>query len=774
MLKSNPDRPRGTVIERRFMLSMAVVILVLMGPVVVIVQFRAAEFLQTSAQTRGLSMARSIAAVSTPSLLSYNYVGLEEAARSTSQDEGVAYIIIHDKEGLIAGNSRELTFEARESSDSVSTRAVLSVDDLVQRVTIRGNTGNAEDVYDIAVPVYVADSPQKWGTIRVGISLKPVQQAVARITYLLLLLAGLGFCLCLLGARAASRRITRPLQKLRDGTLALAGGNLTHRIEIRTGDEIEDLAAHFNRMADEVEARQAEARQARSELEKLNASLEEEVRTRTEALRYSERRYRVLVEGSPMGIAIIQSGKVVYGNPAYRNMVGEDMPAVTEVLDESDRLNLAIELEGWSRAEMCGPFEVTLRGSSGPARHVEMRWMAIEMDARPADLCMLVDVTAVRKLQEQVAVSDKLRALGELASGVAHDFNNVLAVILGRCQLMARRTDDDTILKGLSIIEKAASDGGQTVKRIQDFARMRKEATHGVHDVGDLVTDVVEITRSIWKNKAEGRGVHIKVDTRIGHTGKITGNAAELREALTNLVVNAVDAMPEGGSLTFTTSDEEVDGKSVVRLDFSDTGIGIPEEAQGLIFDPFFSTKGNLGTGLGLSITYGIITRHRGTVALESAVGKGTTFTLRFPVALDTDGADTTKAVNHPFIPATILVVDDEPEIRTVLKEGLTQAGYRVVDAEGGREAIKLLNLARYDMVLTDLGMPEVTGWDVVKAAGDMRSEAILGLVTGWGETLDPNRVRQANITFVVSKPFDLESLLQEVRGALAARSLAA
>lgn len=758
------------------MLSMALVIVALMGPAVFLVRFRAADMFLKSAQTRGTSIARSIGAVATPALLSYNYVGLEEAARTAAREDDIVYIVIHDKEGLIAGDSRNVGFEARPTLDAVGREAVGSATVLVQRTSARGTNGALVEVIDVAVPVFLSESPEKWGTVRVGISLEPIMQGVARLTWSLITIGLLGAVLCLGGARWASRRITRPLTTLREGTLALAQGNLDYRIRISTRDEIEDLARHFNEMADEIETRQAEARDARAELENLNASLEQEVRLRTEAHLQSERRYRTLVEGSPMGIALLQHGRLIYGNPACRALVGEaaDRP-LFDAIHEEDRGAFELSFTEWDRVDPLGPTEARFVLPKGELRYVEMRWMPLDVDGESADLCLMQDVSAIRKLQEQVAVSDKLRALGELASGVAHDFNNCLAIILGRCQILGRKTADPEVRRGLSIIEKAASDGGHTVRRIQDFARMRKDTRRETLDIGEIVRDVVEITRGKWKNEAQSRGVRIDVTTEFAHRLRMPGNAAELREALTNLIINAIDAMPGGGTIHFRSSDDEFEGAPCVRLDVSDTGVGMVSELRDKIFDPFFSTKGNLGTGLGLSITYGILSRHNGSITVESESGRGTTFTLRLPAGVAEDAeVDELDTVELPFTPCSVLIVDDEAEIREVLIESLTDAGHKVTSAPGGREAIKLLDLVQYDVVLTDLGMPEVSGWDVVDAAHQRRPGMIVGVVTGWGETLDLNQVRGRGADFVVAKPFETTQILRRIQLALAERRRAA
>lgn len=768
-------RAPGNALERRFMLSMALVIVALMGPAVFLVRFRAADMFLKSAQARGASIARSIGAVATPALLSYNYVGLEEAASTAAREDDIVYIVIHDKEGLVAGDSRTAGLEARRSTDRVAERALQAPNVLVQRTRVRRADGQFVELIDVAAPVFLPESTEKWGTVRVGISLEPIMQGVARITWSLITLSLLGTALCLWGARWASRRITHPLRTLRDGTLALAQGDLSHRIRINTRDEIEDLAGRFNEMADEIEARQAEAREARGALEILNASLEGEVKERTAAQLRSERRYRTLVEGSPMGIGLVQQGRLVYSNAACRELVGDSADGpLTDAIHDEDRGAFLIQLHEWDRQAPFGPVETRFGAPEGSLRYVEMRWMPLDVDGEAADLVLMTDVTAMRKLQEQVAVSDKLRALGELASGVAHDFNNCLAIILGRCQILGRRTVDPEVKRGLSIIEKAASDGGHTVRRIQDFARMRKDSRREHLDLGEIVRDTVEITRGKWKNEAQGRGVQIDVETRFGHAHRVNGNPAELREALTNLVINAIDAMPSGGRITFATRDDELAGAPCVCLDVSDTGVGMAQELKDKIFDPFFSTKGNMGTGLGLSITYGILSRHHGSIGVESEAGRGTTFSLRIPAGSSDACEAAAPLAQLPFVPCTVLIVDDEPALREVLMEALTDAGHKVTSAPGGREAIRMLDLVQFDVVLTDLGMPEVSGWDVVEAAVARRPNMIIGVVTGWGETLDLQKTRDRGVAFVVSKPFEAEHLQREIQLALAERRRAA
>ncbi len=233
----------------------------------------------------------------------------------------------------------------------------------------------------------------------------------------------------------------------------------------------------------------------------------------------------------------------------------------------------------------------------------------------------------LREAQAQLVLSAKLNALGEMAGGVAHDFNNILAAILGRTQLLLHDVQDPEVRRQLQVVEQAALDGANTVRRVQEFTRVRQDESFETLDVNRVLLGVVELTRPAWEAGAKRRGIAIGVELDLRSTLPLAGNASELREVFTNLVLNAVDAMPWGGHLSISTADQEREVEVVIR----DDGIGMDEETCSRVFDPFFTTKQVKGTGLGLSVAYGIVTRHRGTIAVASEPNLGTQFTLAFP-----------------------------------------------------------------------------------------------------------------------------------------------
>ena len=223
---------------------------------------------------------------------------------------------------------------------------------------------------------------------------------------------------------------------------------------------------------------------------------------------------------------------------------------------------------------------------------------------------------------------EKLRALGEMASGVAHDFNNVLAVILGRVQLLQRKLDDPTFRRWLSIVEQAALDGAQTVRQIQEFTRVRRDQPTQTVDLNQAVRDAVEMTRTRWRDESQSRGIEIRLALDLGVVPPVDGQPSELREVADEPRLNAVDALPRGGAIRIATRLRD----SEVELSVSDTGVGMSDSVRRRIFEPFFSTKGPRGTGLGLAMVYGIVSRHGGEILVDSTEGAGSTFTIRLPV----------------------------------------------------------------------------------------------------------------------------------------------
>jgi GAF domain-containing protein/CheY-like chemotaxis protein len=371
--------------------------------------------------------------------------------------------------------------------------------------------------------------------------------------------------------------------------------------------------------------------------------------------------------------------------------------------------------------------------------------------------------------QDQLVRTEKLRALGEMASGVAHDFNNLLASILGRAQLTLQRLQDPQLRKWIQVIERAALDGAQTVRRLQEFTRTRRDQPFIAVDINEVVREALEITQSRWREETRSRGITVDAQTSFGTLPTVAGDPAELREAMTNLILNAVDAMPTGGTLTLTTAVEN----NLVVVTVADTGVGIPEAIRGKIFDPFFTTKGPQGTGLGLSMTYGILSRHGARITVDSQEGRGTAFRLYFApgVVPDVDASPPAEAP-PPGVSLRCLVIDDEAEVGRVLGDVLQTSGHRVTVLTDGTEAIAQFRAEPFDLVFTDLAMPRVSGWQVAQAVREVAPAVPVVLVTGFGVELTAEERQTHGVDMVLVKPLQIADVMDAV--ARAARKRAA
>lgn len=755
-------------LEHSFELSTTLLVLFMISTTIGVVHTRMAAGMRRTLEARGVSIGRSIGAVAAPSLLAYNYPALQAAAEGAAADAGLAYVVIHDKEGVVAGMASGTGLEEQiPRSFSLGPREPTSHD-----VRFEGGRGEDVSVMEVVVPVLVEGVEEPWGVVRVGLSYGPVFAELRRLDFDLMVLGLLLAGAAVLAARVVARRITAPLRRLAEGTEAVSSGDLDYRIPVRGARELADLARAFNAMAERVQDKARESAEFQRALEELNASLEQQVLQRTLALRESEAQYKTLVEHSPDSILIVQDGQLRFVNPAFTETFGVEVAeAISGRFDLARAFNpssaalVRSRISQWERGEPASPVEVLGQDARGQQRCFELRGSRIEYQGRPAAECLLVDMTEARRFRERLAETEKLRALGELASGVAHDFNNLLGAILGRAQLLRRRGFEPEVDSELSVIEKAALDGRETVRRIQEFSRVRRDRRFGAVDLAEVIKDAVEITRGRWKAEAEQRNVAIQVELELAAAPLILGSAAELREVFTNLILNAVDAMPQGGRLRLRCRH---DADRVVA-EVEDTGVGMTDEIRRHLFDPFFSTKGSKGMGLGMSVVYGIVTRHEGRIEVDTALGRGTRFRLDFPVAPEAAAPVEAEAEQPkgPVRPGRILVIDDEPEVAAVVRDVLSLEGHEVDTAFRANDGIRLVSVSAYDLVLTDLGMPDMSGWEVAEKVANMRPGLPVALVTGWGSSLDEEEARRRGIVAVVHKPFEVDELVRVAGEAL-------
>lgn len=358
-----------------------------------------------------------------------------------------------------------------------------------------------------------------------------------------------------------------------------------------------------------------------------------------------------------------------------------------------------------------------------------------------------------RELEDKSAQLKKLAALGRISSGVAHDFNNVLTGVLGRVQLMKRQINDAYILSSLDMVEKAALDGAAKVRRMQEFSRSKKIGVTENIDLKQLILDVVDLTRPKWKDATVLKGIIIEPILELTDSLYILGDPSDLRNAFTNIIFNAVDAMPEGGVITIST--ERNNDNALFK--FKDNGIGMTEETVEKIFDPFFTTKGTKGTGLGMSEVYGVIKRHGGQINANSKVGQGTTITIIFPAVKKAE--DKLKPEKHlESAPSRILVIDDEEYILDMMSEILSEFGHKVATFSSPSKALEDFQKSNYNIVITDFGMPEMSGLEVANRIKKINKLTQVILLSGWSVNKDEKEIEDV-IDLILHKPFSMEEI---------------
>jgi len=441
---------------------------------------------------------------------------------------------------------------------------------------------------------------------------------------------------------------------------------------------------------------------------------------------------------------------------------------IVELLPEGDYATARGKLEGGAERDM---FE-TITAAPGRPRPLTLAVTLSGLrNRRQGELDGLIaivrDITAQREIENQLHQAEKLTALGRLAGGIAHDFNNLLQAILGYAQLMKQNlANGELIERSLSVVESAAMDGAETVRRIQQFARLRPDEQFVRVDINQIVQDSVAITRPRWEEKIahESRPLELRLDLQA--TEFPQGRPAALTEVLTNLILNAMDAMPHGGTLTITT--HHTAGRDV-RVTVADTGIGMSESVRQRIFEPFFSTKGEAGSGLGLSMAYSIVRRHAGEILVDTAPSAGTTFTLIFPVGPESlapaSPAQPTGTRRH----ARILVVDDDSQVLSSITEMLRSVGHTVSPSSTGRAAIAEYQPGRFDIVITNIGMAGMNGWEVAERLRAIDTGVPLLFITGWGlREEDHARLGALGVNRCLFKPLgptDLDAAVQEALG---------
>lgn len=615
----------------RFTLTFGVMIFLMfvVGGLVVVNHLEATR--REEAKLRASGLARSLSVICHPYLMSYDYVTLQQIADDALQEPGLMRVVILDKEGLIAGYSNERERVGQQSDDPSWLRGRMSQEPLDIERRERDGSPTLERVQ----PVVGSWDGTRWGTVCLSLSLQSVidEAHSARIVVLQFLVAGI--LLAVAASHLLARRITRPLGLLVRHASGLAEGDRDPDFRIQTGDEIEVLGERFREAAESLEDQKEQLVVARDELASLNATLEEKVRERTRELVESREKYRLLVDTSPDPLCLIQEGCFRFVNRAFCETFGYTEEQVAEqgftiervVHPDFARVALEVLKSAEKNDETIDTDWVGI-GRGGRSLDFSVRGRRVTYQGASAVELLLIDLTDKKRLMRKVVHHERLRGIGEMTAMVAHNFNNLLAVILGRTQLIQERSDDPMVRKGLEIIRTSALQGGEIVRRVQDYTSDTTDMQFQEIHIASLMRDVATYLENYWRMTRDSGSGPVSIDLDISPVPPVLGSEALLTDLFKHIFFNAAESMPSGGTIRTVV---KMDGGSAVVL-IQDSGEGLTREARRRAFDPFFSTKGPRHRGLGLSASYGIIQRHRGKIELIDIERGGTSVEILLPI----------------------------------------------------------------------------------------------------------------------------------------------
>ena len=669
----------------------------------------------------------------------------------------------------------------------------------------------ARELFGIAADSMTTADSRVIGFARVVASTRRVDDTVAIASRMGLLVLLMALALGVAAFAALIDVVVRPLREAGDLAREIALGNLERRLPVESDDELGHLAVSMNTMA---AALNAARREASGESERLRTATEAVVAIAREArlthepgevfrLVAPQLRRVTRCEGVALAVPGKESGTLELahldpGSPwaslRENEVLDREIVFRIDSVETFTRLALEADDSALARALRADGYRtallVPLTLEIGPPALLILT--AREPDAFPPREAEIVTglashlssalrsarlnhslehaIDELDRTRDYLVQSGMLRVAGEMASGVAHEFNNILGAVLGRAQLMRRRLargemETAEVLHALEIIERVSQDGAETVRRLRLFGRSGEAGVAEPVDVDAAIRDAAEFTRPRWSNEAlaDGRSIAMVLDSSPGSW--VQARPHELREVFTNLILNSVDAMPDGGTIRISAVLRDARVVAVVE----DDGVGMSDESRRRLFEPFFTTKGESGTGLGMSVAYGIVESHGGAIHVSSEPGRGTRVEVSLPATQLRP-----VARHEPRAPSAVssrrlevLVIDDEEAVRELLGDIVRSLGHQVTARETGVQAMADYAPGRFQLVLTDIGMPGLTGWQIADVVRALDPEVMLAFVTGWAEDVTPEALERAGVDAVIAKPFAIDDVQRVVDAAL-------
>ena len=790
-------RSRG-IFFRLFVVMMLLSLLLISAFAAMIIPRERAALVQAMT-SQASNIAASISEATASSFLTADYGPVvEHNLHLIRRSSDILYIIAMRESGFCLVNTRD-GWETREAPAVAWSGRELGLE-----VGIIDSTLVGGKAFHFGMPLEFTG--YQWGFLYIGLSVDHFQTQVRDTYRFIFYLSAICLVLAAILSYFLASRFTRPIRSLRHAALQIAEGDLTARAGISRNDEVGELALSFNVMTEKMIASQKKIQDAYDELGLYQKNLEKLVRSRTEeltvtnrrlgeelaerqraeqALAESERRYRVIFETAGSANMIVgQDDTIVMVNAAFEKISGfarADVEGRKTWLDffsmeDQNKLRRRRARADVGRPGALEDFEATLIDSDAESRAVYLTVGAIPGASQT--IFSFIDLTEIKRLEAQLLQSQKMEAVGQLAGGVAHDFNNILTAITGYASLLKMQIhSDEVLLPYVEPIISSAEKAAQLTQGLLAFSRKQIIEPKQIN-----INDVIRKLEHLLKRLL---GEDIELHAELSALPLVVfADVGQIEQVLMNLATNARDAMPEGGYLSVGTdvvmlSQEDFIGEDVFEMKpgqyalvrVFDTGSGMSRETIDHIFEPFFTTKEvGKGTGLGLAIVYGVIKQHNGSIHVYSEPGSGTTFKVYLPLVAVQQDRERPAELKHPEKGhETILLAEDDDMTRELSHLVLEKFGYFVLEAADGEEAVEkfIKYQDRIDLVLLDVIMPKKNGRAVYDEILQIKPDAKALFISGYtADIIHKKGIFESHINFI-SKPVTPEALARKVREVL-------
>ncbi len=600
-------KSRFISLRYRFILITSIMLLLLLTTLALVLGMLQTRTIRGRIEKQGLAVAKNLAIISVDHLITYNYVALEKLANQAVNNPDIIYVIIHDKEGKVAGYSRRPDLQNRILTDKVSLNAIEVKQPLI---TVHAPESGATPVMDVAVPVYLPGSLDRWGTIRVCLSLELMYQQIRQTLWSILILGSVALAIGILISNWVAQRVTRPLETLVKATIGAARGDLKQKISIHTRDEVEILASNFSFMIKEVLAQKQQLENQLKKIKRLQLYAEKILDTMNDGL--------LAVDMEGVITAVNPAACTILGIPPDHTVIGRP---VLEFFDNDMQFSAYIQ-QSLENPSGRNQREIHLQRGEN-ARILLTGSSVLESDEKNIRQLIfnLNDITALKKLEAEIRQTQRLADLGTMAAGMAHEIRNPLSAIKTYVALLPEK------IKKPGFLEKFQRTVPREINRlntlIEELLELSKPPKYNFNptDIRELLRQSIELLETDFKVK----GIACQWDIP-NELPQLMADADQLEKVFINLMQNGAQAMPDGGVITIHVFCKN----TRVVIDFRDTGHGFSPELAENIFNPFFTTKAK-GTGLGLAITHKVVSEHGGQIEVKSKKGEGACFSVSLP-----------------------------------------------------------------------------------------------------------------------------------------------